>query len=63
MCWKTADLKDDIVYGKDDFYKSRLYYIEDAENKDDIVTYADKYSIVYYISIWWYHENMMRGDG
>ena len=36
MCWKTIELKDDIVYNKDDFYKLSLYYIEDAETKDNI---------------------------
>ena len=46
MCWKTTDLKDDIVYGNNAFYKLSLYYMEDAENKDDIVVCADKYSIV-----------------
>ena len=51
MCWKTTELKDDIVYGKDDFYKLSLYYMEDAEIKDDIVVYEDKYSIVQYIRI------------
>ena len=51
MCCKTIDLKDDIVYGKDDFHKLSLYYMEDTENKDDIVLYEDKYSIVWYKSI------------
>ena len=46
MCWKTTDLKDTIVYGNNAFYKLSLYYMEDAENKDDIVVCADKYSIV-----------------
>ena len=37
MCQKTTDLEDDIVYGKDDFYELSLYYMEDAEIRDDIV--------------------------
>ena len=36
MYWKTIDLKDDIVFSKDDFYKLNLQYEEDAETKDDI---------------------------
>ena len=36
MCWKTIELKDDIVYSNDDFYKLSLYYMEDAETKDNI---------------------------
>ena len=51
MCWKTTELKDDIVKCKDNFYKLSLYYMEDAEIKDDIVVYEDKYSIVQYIHI------------
>ena len=30
------ELKDNIVHSKDDFYKLSLYYMEDAESKDDI---------------------------
>ena len=33
---KTTDIKDDITYGKDDFYKLSQYYMEDAESKYDI---------------------------
>ena len=36
MCWKTMELKDNIVHSKDDFYKLSLYYMEDAESKYDI---------------------------
>ena len=36
MCRKTMELKDDIVHNKEDFYKLSLYYMEDAESKDDI---------------------------
>ena len=46
MCWKTKELKDDIVYSKDDFYKLSLYYMEDAETKDDIAVYEDYYITV-----------------
>ena len=47
---KTTDIKDDITYGKDDFYKLSQYYMEDAEIKDDIVVYEDEYSTVQYRS-------------
>ena len=30
------ELTDYIVHSKDDFYKLNLYYMEDAESKDDI---------------------------
>ena len=36
MCRKAIELKDDIVHSKDDFYKLNLYYMEDAESKDDL---------------------------
>ena len=39
MYWKTIDLKDD-------FYKLSLYYMEDAETKDDIAVCEDYYSTV-----------------
>ena len=47
---KTTDIKDDITYGKDDFYKLSRYYMEDAEIKDDIVVYENEYSTVQYWS-------------
>ena len=36
MYWKTTDLKDDFVQSTDDFYISRIKFLEDAESKDDI---------------------------
>ena len=46
--WKKIDLKDDIAYRKDDFYKLSLYFIEDVEINIDIVHYEDEHSIVQY---------------
>ena len=36
MYWKTTDLKDDFVQSTDDFYISRIKFLEDAESKDHI---------------------------
>ena len=36
MYWKTMELKDDIVHSKDDFYKSQVQFLEDAESKDNL---------------------------
>ena len=36
MYCKTIDLNDDFVQSKDDFYISRIKFLEDAESKDDL---------------------------
>ena len=36
MYWKTTDLKDDFVQSKDNFYISRIKFLEDTESKDNL---------------------------
>ena len=37
MYWKTTDLKDDFVQSKDNFYISRIKFLEDTRVKTTLI--------------------------